>query len=223
MLEICYSFEEYIITRMNIPEIEEKNVVNVYNKISDDFSRTRYKAWPCVKSFVESFPPDAKFLEVGSGNGKNMLLRPDKFKGCDISEGFVRMCKNIGLDVVHADATDLPFDDNSFDATMSIAVIHHLSSAERRVTAVSEMARVTKCGGKILIEVWGYEDNNRVIDGNPDSMVTWKVNGTTEIYERYYHFFKKEEITELVSSVDSITIDSIEFEKCNWVIHATKI
>ena len=216
-------FETQSTTRMNIPEIEATNVVNVYNKISSHFSKTRYKAWPCVKTFVDSLPPDTEFLEVGSGNGKNMLLRPDKFKGCDISESFVEMCKNIGLDVVHADATNLPFDDNSFDATMSIAVIHHLSSTERRAKALSEMTRVTRRGGKLLIEVWAYEGNDRVISENPDSMVTWKVNGTTDVYERYYHFFKKEEIAGLVNSVDGLVVDSIEFEKYNWVIHATKM
>lgn len=207
---------------MNIPSIEQQNVVDVYNKIVDDFSRTRYKVWPSIKLFVESFPCNTKFLEIGSGNGKNMLLRPDDFKGCDISEEFVKLCQNNGLNVIQADATDLPFDDDSFDATLSVAVLHHLSSIERRIKAISEMARVTKKGGKLLIEVWSYENNNRVVDKNADSMVTWKLKGTTDIYERYYHFFKEDEILELVRSVDGLTVDCIKWEVHNWIVYATK-
>lgn len=207
---------------MNIPSIEQHNVVDVYNKIVDDFSRTRYKVWPSIKLFVESFPGDTKFLEIGSGNGKNMLLRPNDFKGCDISEEFVKLCQNNGLNVIQADATDLPFDDDSFDATLSVAVLHHLSSIDRRIKAISEMARVTKKGGKLLIEVWSYENNNRVVDKNADSMVTWKLKGTTDIYERYYHFFKEDEILELVRSVDGLTVDDIKWEVHNWIVYATK-
>jgi SAM-dependent methyltransferase len=206
---------------MNIPLVEQDNVVNVYNKIAQDFSRTRYKVWPSIKLFVESFPCDTKFLEIGSGNGKNMLLRPNDFTGCDISEEFVKLCQNKGLNVIQADATDLPFDDDSFDATLSVAVLHHLSSINRRIKAISEMARVTKKGGKLLIEVWSYENNNRVVD-NADNMITWKLKGTTDIYERYYHFFKEDEIYDLVRCVDGLTVDSIKFEKCNWIVYATK-
>jgi len=207
---------------MDLPEIEQNNVVNVYNRISEDFSRTRYKAWTGIKLFVDTFPHGTKFLEIGSGNGKNMLLRPNDFKGCDISEGFVRMCRNVGLDVVQADAVNLPFDDNSFDVTMSVAVLHHLSSTERRIKAIDEMLRVTKKGGRLLIEVWCYENNNRVINGNADSMITWKLRGTSDVFERYYHFFKKDEIEELVGSVEGITIDDVKWEVSNWIIYATK-
>jgi SAM-dependent methyltransferase len=120
---------------MNIPLVEQDNVVNVYNKIAQDFSRTRYKVWPSIKLFVESFPCDTKFLEIGSGNGKNMLLRPNDFTGCDISEEFVKLCQNKGLNVIQADATDLPFDDDSFDATLLATSKSKLSAAKSSTTS----------------------------------------------------------------------------------------
>lgn len=203
---------------MDLPIVEVDNVQKIYSKISNDFSKTRYKVWPNVEKFINQFPMDTKFLEIGCGNGKNMLIRPDKFKGCDICEEFVNMCKDKNLNVVKADATDLPYEDNIFDVTISVAVIHHLSTEERRLKAIKEMLRVTKTGGKILIEVWGLEGNNKAL--GPDTMVPWKMNDMN--YERYYHFFSKEEITRLVSSCDGCSLDNVLWEKFNWILHITK-
>jgi len=203
---------------MNLPEIEKNNVVDVYSKISKDFSRTRYKVWPNVEEFIKSFPNDTKFLEVGCGNGKNMLLRPNEFKGCDICKEFVELCTERNLDVIEADATELPFSNLSFDVTISVAVIHHLSTVERRMKAINEMLRVTKKGGKLLIEVWSLENNDKA-DGS-DTMISWSLRG--KMYERYYHFFEKNEIVKLIKNANDCMIDTILWEKSNWVLHVTK-
>ena len=49
------------------------------------------------------------------------------------------------------------YETNYFDNTMSVAVIHHISSEERRIQSIKELVRVTKPGGKIFIEVWAME------------------------------------------------------------------
>ena len=56
-----------------------------------------------------------------------------------------------------ADCLLLPYKDNSFDAAISIAVIHHLSTQERRKRAISEILRILKTGGRCLIYVWAKE------------------------------------------------------------------
>lgn len=210
---------------IKVPEKEQKYVCDVYSKISEDFSRTRYKVWPNVERFIESQPKNTKFLEIGCGNGKNMLLRPDHFTGCDICPEFVELCKKRGLNAVVSDATKLPFSDEEFDSAISIAVIHHLSTKERRQDAIREMLRVTKSGGKLLIEVWCLEDNNRATDG-ADTMVPWTVRGKGDVedetHNRYYHFFEKDEIEGLITDIGGCTIDSIEWEKFNWIVQITK-
>ena len=45
----------------------------------------------------------------------------------------------------------LPYKDDSFDAVLSIAVIHHIATTERRVRALRELARVLRVGGRIII------------------------------------------------------------------------
>jgi SAM-dependent methyltransferase len=52
-----------------------------------------------------------------------------------------------------ADATDLPFDDDTFDLSICMSTIDHLPSAEARRKAVEEMARTTKPGGHVVVTV----------------------------------------------------------------------
>lgn len=52
-----------------------------------------------------------------------------------------------------ADACDLPFDDETFDVSVSMSTIDHIPSAEARQKAVEEMARITRPGGHVVITV----------------------------------------------------------------------
>jgi SAM-dependent methyltransferase len=51
-----------------------------------------------------------------------------------------------------ADMRRLPFDDGSFDVVVSRAAIHNLPSAADRATAIQEIARVLKPGGRAMID-----------------------------------------------------------------------
>lgn len=61
------------------------------------------------------------------------------------------------------DNLTLPFKDCSLDAVLSIAVIHHFSTTERRVCALRELARVLRIGGRIIITVWAMERRQRKV------------------------------------------------------------
>ena len=50
--------------------------------------------------------------------------------------------------------------DESADAAMSIAVLHHLSSVSRRMALLLEMVRLLKPGGRGLVTVWASEQEN---------------------------------------------------------------
>ena len=56
-------------------ELEEEHVRRVYDGIAQHFSNTRYKAWPVVKDFIMRLPAGSVGVDVGCGNGKNMLIR----------------------------------------------------------------------------------------------------------------------------------------------------
>jgi SAM-dependent methyltransferase len=52
-----------------------------------------------------------------------------------------------------ADACDLPFEDGTFDISVSMSTFDHIPSAEARQRAVDEMARTTKAGGYVIVTV----------------------------------------------------------------------
>jgi len=56
--------------------LESKHVHRVYDEIAAHFSATRYKAWPVVDGFVRGMPEGSLGVDIGCGNGKNMLIRP---------------------------------------------------------------------------------------------------------------------------------------------------
>lgn len=62
-----------------------------------------------------------------------------------------------------SDCLALPFRDECFDAGLSIAVIHHFATTERRVAALKELARVLRIGGRLMVSVWAMEQRHRKV------------------------------------------------------------
>ena len=208
----------------NPEEFEINNVHKIYNKISEHFDKTRYHSWPIIKTFIESFKKGSLIGDIGCGNGRNCLVRDDcKFVGTDISESLINICKDKGIDCLVANNLSLPFVDNYFDYTMSIAVIHHFCNEERRIKALSELIRVTKIGGEILVYVWAKEQKKFVDKCENDIFVPWNLqqnynDGQNQIYNRYYHLFDYGELENLLSNFENISIKDKGYQKDNWYV-----
>ena len=54
--------------------------------------------------------------------------------------------------------TALPFADNSFDLTLTVATLHHLETPERVAATVDEMGRVVRHGGFVVL--WDHNPAN---------------------------------------------------------------
>ncbi|XP_076384941.1 tRNA (carboxymethyluridine(34)-5-O)-methyltransferase ALKBH8 isoform X3 [Megalopta genalis] len=138
--------------------LEFSYVHNVYENISNHFNETRHKQWPNVLKFLQSLNPGDILLDVGCGNGKYLHEQHNIFKvGCDRSQNLMKICYKKKFEVFLSDCLYLPYRDNSIDAAISIAVIHHLSTHERRKQAIAELARLLRPNGKCLIYVWAKE------------------------------------------------------------------
>ena len=64
-----------------------------------------------------------------------------------------------GMRVMRASVYDLPFEDR-FDFAFSIGVVHHLEYPQR---ALERMVRTVKPGGRVLIWVYGRENNRWLV------------------------------------------------------------
>ena len=168
------------------------SVEKTYDKIAKDFNRTRYKVWNRVARFLDNLEPNTRVLEVGCGNGKNMLYRNDlQVYGIDISDEQVLICKEKELNVEKSNMTKLSFNDSEFDSILCIATYHHLDNNEERAQALSEMYRVLKKNGRVMICVWAMEQpsNTKHRFTKSDELVSWKIDNET--HYRYYHIYKK--------------------------------
>ena len=140
------------------PDMEKSHVHEVYDSIAGHFSATRFAIWPEVKRFLDLMPPHSLVGDIGCGNGKYF----DAGKHCcmvggDLSLELVALCKNRGHKVVQLDVVRPPFRQGIFDGVISIAVVHHLSSFERRVAALTAIVNMLRPGGLALVTVWAKE------------------------------------------------------------------
>jgi SAM-dependent methyltransferase len=197
-------------------------IQEVYNKISDRFDVSRVRIWGSVRRFLDPLPLNSFLLDIGCGNGKNILYRKDlQFEGIDLSEKLVNICKNKNLKVQLGNMINLPYENKKFDNAICIASYHHLDNDNDRKKALSEMYRVLKKDGRVLITVWAMEQDNdsHVSFKKKDEMVPWKSNEDGNIYYRYYHIYAKGDLEEEIKRLcPEFTIQHIEFELGNWSI-----
>ena len=196
-------------------------VADFYDEIALDFHRTRRALWPGVVKFLKGLGSGSRILDVGCGNGKYLSLRAVdcEVHGCDKCKELVEIAgaNHPGASVVYGDGLEgLPYADESFDAVMSIAVVHHLETVDDRMKFIREMMRVLKPGGVMFVSVWALEarKDSWVDAGGGDFMVPW-----ADKCMRFYHLFSKEEAIGLVDDDGG----TVEFEANNWYVSYKKI
>jgi len=120
--------------------------------------------WDIIEKHIEGAKT---VLEVGCGLGdliQYLSKNGRVVKGIEISDYAVKKCREEGLDVIKADAQNLPFEDNSFDCVVSQ---HTLEHCDDPVKAVRESIRV---GKKVV----------HILPGHKSFDPTHKVNHFTE-------------------------------------------
>jgi SAM-dependent methyltransferase len=105
--------------------------------------------------------PRASVLDVGCGTGTLCRrLQGEAFKtfGVDDSEGMLRKAREKEIPVTRAQAQTLPFADETFDAVLAVAVLHHLGSQELVKGCIREMLRIVRRNGVAVI--WDHNPLN---------------------------------------------------------------
>lgn len=206
-------------------------IKTVYNKIANHFSITRVNHWAGIYDFINSLPQYCLIVDIGCGNGKNMLLKDKCFIGMDLSEQFCYICNERNLNTITADNLHIPFRSNSFDYAISIAVIHHLKTEEHRLLCIKNIVNIVKPGGQIFIQVWAFEQPHKTKNKfiQQENMVQWKLQSKfsdqkkDEVLYRYYYVFKENELDALCNKIYNIKIINSFYEHGNWCIILEKL
>ncbi|GFR93056.1 alkylated DNA repair protein alkB homolog 8 [Elysia marginata] len=144
--------------------LEQEHVYKVYRKIAPQCDHVRHKAWPRVTRFLKDLEPGSLVADIGCGSGRYLGVNSQIIKfGSDVCDAFLSKARSQGFEVAAANNFALPFRDASFDAVISIGVIHHFASLERRVQALHELTRILARGGKVMIYVWAFEQTHRKV------------------------------------------------------------
>jgi tRNA (uracil-5-)-methyltransferase TRM9 len=145
-------------------QFERDHVHDVYDHIADAFSQTRYKPWPVIDRFLNTYTakPGTLVADIGCGNGKYISSHRQGvfYQASDRSQNLLSLCTHKHpecCDGIQADTLKLPYTSACMDVCLSVAVLHHLSSHGRRVEAVREMLRVLRPQGHLLVYVWAFE------------------------------------------------------------------
>ena len=147
---------------------------------------------PVIPTFQQHFnlSSTSNILDIGCAKGfmlyDFMQLIPDiSVNGIDVSayaiENAVAEVKPF---VKVANAIELPFEDNSFDAVISITTLHNLEQDELAI-ALKEVERVSK--GKSFITLDAYRD-----DAEKERMEAWNLTAKTTMHvDEWQEFFKE--------------------------------
>lgn len=137
---------------------EMKRFYQTAHKYMERIDSHGEKAYQEYVSFVTRIVPRGKtILDLGCGTGlSSYMLTKNGYKviGADISPLSIEKAsktfgdKSSNLDYIVADGMDLTFEEEAFDVVSSFLLIEHISDIPR---ALSEMLRVTKKGGMIIV------------------------------------------------------------------------
>lgn len=231
-------------------EIEQSFVSDVYEEIAEHFSNTRHSPWPGVVKFLDSIPSHSLVVDVGCGNGKYLGVRHDiSTIGNDNSFNLCKISREKQHEVFSCNALSIPMRDSTFDAAICIAMLHHITTEQRRLQVLQNLASLLRPGGLCLVTVWAQEQHldldgtdtvkpcptDSTDDGvgrrhfdSQDVFVDWRKPGAVSgkentVFHRYYHVFKEGELDSLVAQVDDVEMVKVTYEKANWCVVFRKV
>lgn len=105
-----------------------------------------------------------RVLDAGCGHGVMTAVVSDaeRVVGMDFSlQGLVnfRVPRSPNLDLLQADACQMPFRDGIFDLAISSQVLEHIPSLELRKKFIAELSRALRPGGRLVMSVYNWHEN----------------------------------------------------------------
>lgn len=171
-------------------------------KVWDSIARSWFERKKTLFPNVEKFLADkkGKILDIGCGSGRNFSAIIGEIFGVDFSAEMLKIakqtCEKLGKKCVlnKANADELPFENNFFDAAIFVAALHCIESASSREKSLLELKRVLRPGARAFVTVWS--SSHERIKGTGDQWLPW---GTEkEKVMRFCYVYTKEEFKDLL-------------------------
>ena len=173
---------------------------------------------------------------------------------CDTSDALIDIAHEAHGDKKYeclvADGVRLPYRSSAFDVALNIAVLHHLSTAERRLKCIQETLRILKPGGRALFYAWAKEQKDGAENRSghqfdaSDVLVPFHLREhgphydretarrcpahavrderkNATVLKRYCHVFAEGELRGLVSK--EARVDECYYDEGNWAVACTKL
>ncbi len=146
---------------------------------------------PVIPTFQQHWNLDqsSSILDVGCAKGFMMhdlveLIPGITVKGVDISEYAIEHAiDSIKPHIQIANATKLPFTDNSFDVTISINTVHNLER-EECAKALQEIERVSRKGSFITVDAYrNAVEKERMYAWNLTAKTIMSVDGWVDFFK----------------------------------------
>ncbi|MCK5561965.1 MAG: class I SAM-dependent methyltransferase [Thermoplasmata archaeon] len=223
----------------------KQQIMETYNEIADDFDPTRPHPWPESVEFIKTLPKGIRILDLGCGNGRNSIYIAQQnleVVGVDFAIKMLKIANKKNLELksqtvpnfLQADIMELPFKDQTFDAALFIAALHHIPNEDYRLHVLEELFRCLKPGGQVLISVWAFDQPRfqevlleQLVTGDepiepakkpenePESVpggnigdvyVPW-TRKDGKVFKRFYHLFDEDELRELLAKTEFVILD----------------
>jgi len=141
--------------RRDIKQFEK----DVYDSWANTYDRSIWSSWlnKWVDGFADDIPQGCSILDIGCGTGTTLLRlsrkNPSLLAGIDISPKVIAIARDklsgLPADLRVADAeTHLPWPDETFDAAILNAAIHHFPNPEK---VLCRVFHVLKPKGRLII------------------------------------------------------------------------
>jgi SAM-dependent methyltransferase len=131
-----------------------------YSRQAEHYDETRGASPSVLRPLREALKgaPGRRLADIGGGTGNYALaLKRQGWQPVVVDRSAEMLARAVakGLETVEADAQQLPFEDESFDAVTMISMLHHV---EDRGAALAEARRILRGGGRLVLKGYTRED-----------------------------------------------------------------
>lgn len=182
------------------------------------------KDFEYIQKFIKK---NEKVLDLGCGNGRfSTLVGRESYLGADISEEAIKIAKERNPDknfIILKNHLNFPFENNYFDKTFCLSVLHHIPSLNFRQQFIKEAKRILKPQGLLVLTVWNLRRDkksrkmllkhtfNKFFKGSKldfnDIFYPWMDSNREVLAQRYVHVFGAKELKKLLESQGFKTLE----------------